>query len=243
MGNRSWRESELEDDGGRRRQRWVQQGAMEDVAQGEEGLFTNGNKFPNKETEDYRRSDFGGFDSNAIEAEGQNIPSEEEEDLLGVHQNMLVTDYGNKYDAILAGKGKQTKGEGRSMEGITGSKTPQDIIMPKRVEQDMREVEEIAAYQSGEPKSLKEGSVYVGQWNQIKERMEWNLMEGTQEGFGNIMGVTVPGGERETIKNNELYKKARMKDSLVKCSKSGLHLGNKKSTSKVGEKRRCHAVG
>ena len=243
MGNRSWRASKLEDDGGRRRQRWVRRGATEDVAQGEEGLFINGNKFANKETEDYMRSDSKGFGSNAIEDKGQNIPSKEEEDLLGVHQNTPVTDYGNKYDAVLAEKWKQTEGEGRSMEGIMGSKTPQDNIMPKRVEQEMREVEEIAVCQSGEPKSRKEGGVYVGQWNQIKERMEWNLTEGTQEGFGNIMRVTVPSGKRGTIKTNELSKKARMKDLLVKCPKSGLHVGNKKSASKVGEKRRCHVVG
>jgi hypothetical protein len=78
MGTRSWRESEQEDDGGRRRQRWVWHGAAAEEAQGDEGLFTKVIKFPYKETEDYDRSDSGGFDFNAIEDEGENIPSEGE---------------------------------------------------------------------------------------------------------------------------------------------------------------------
>jgi hypothetical protein len=211
-------------------------------AEGDEGLFTKVNKFSYKEIEDYDRSDSGGFDFNAIEDKGENIPSEGEENLLGVRQITPVIDYGNKNDDILAGKGKQMEGEDRSMEGILGSKTPEENNMPKRAEKDLWDVEEIVVCQSGEHKSRKEGSVYVGQWNQIKERMEWNLMEGNKEGIGNFMDVMVPGGERGNTKTNELSKKPRMKEVKAKRSKSGLHMENKKSASKVGEKR-CHAMG
>ena len=243
MGDQSWRDSEQEEDGGRSRQRGVRYGGAVKEAQEEKGLFTIYNKFPNMETDDCGRRDSGEFDFNVVEAEGQNIPFEGEEDSAGMLQNILVTDPVNKCGAILDVEGKQAGREDRSSEEIVGSKMPNDKILSNGAQQDLQDGEEIAKFRSGMHKSHKDVSVYVGQWNQIKEKMEWNLMEGNKEGFGHMLDVMAPGGEVRDAKTHELSKKARLGESQLKGTKNGRHVGYKKSAVKVGENRRCNAVG
>jgi hypothetical protein len=77
-----------------------------------------------------------------------------------------------------------------------------------------------------------------------KLRREWNgiLWKEIRRESGTLWMSWCQVEERGNTKTNELSKKPRMKEVKAKRSKSGLHVENKKSASKVGEKR-CHAVG
>jgi hypothetical protein len=207
MGTRSWRKTEQGDNGGRERQGWGRHGAATEMAQGEEGLFPKGNKFPEKEGEDYGGSDSGDFDSTAIGTAGQNIMSEGEENLSGLGQNKAMSDYGKKYNNTMAGKGKQTAEENRSMEGIMGSKSVKKFMCLKELNRIYGRWRRSRAVLVGS-KNLERKVVYT--WvNGIRSRKKWNgtLWKEIRRNLATILASRCQVEEREMPRHMSCPKK------------------------------------
>ena len=74
-----------------------------------------------------------------------------------------------------------------------------------------------AKKRGGYPK--KSGNVYVGQWSQIKEKMEWNLMEGGVDDFCPQLEATSPiRGSLNDATPKKTNPRARLGGPIIECN-------------------------
>jgi hypothetical protein len=118
--------------------------------------------------------------------------SEEKENVVGMKENLQVTDLRSATDKNLCRNGK---------EAIVGESIQEDFrgfnfSAKKFINEDFQLgsgcSEPYIGAKKGDPR--KSGEVYVGQRSQIKEKMEWNLVEGGRDGVGVKGGKGVGGG-------------------------------------------------
>jgi hypothetical protein len=90
----------------------------------------------------------------------------------------------------------------------------------------------------------KSGNVYVGQWNQVKKQMEWNIMEGNKEDFCPTVDATSPMKEAiQSANPRGTHKKANLGRTQPKVKRKAGHVNNSGPRRKIVEKKREYAAG
>jgi hypothetical protein len=237
MESQSWRGSDREGDAGRRKHEARDSGGTVTGNEGEKGLFSMGKKIPNLERKDSGKGVMEGSDFNVDFINNQDIPSEEEGDNEGLQQIQDFTDLGPKIDALNKAPQKEPAGGENRMDDSSGN----NYLAKERIYKTGSEAGEAI---KGGTEGRKSGSIYVGQWNQIKEQMEWNLMEGRKEDFCPSVDAMLPTkGARQSIKPRRTYKKAFLGSSQSKLKGSAGHVNISGPGSKMGDKKREHDDG
>ena len=84
----------------------------------------------------------------------------------------------------------------------------------------------------------------MGQWNKIKEKMEWSLTEGGIDRIYHKMGATSPTLERvRAIKLKEKFLNVPIGGLSVQCNFREIQTCGNEPRNNVGQKRRGYADG
>jgi hypothetical protein len=214
-------------------------GGMAAGFQGEKGLFATGPKSPSKDLDEYGKGELEGSGIKASVGVGQYISDMEGTDQDVNQQNLAETDMGTEAVATNHRKRKAINESAQIWEEATGLTATAKEKAYETKRQSSNCGESPAKANTGGSGTRKSGGVYVGQWNQIKEQMEWNLMEGSKESFCPSVATTSQK-ERDV---QAVQPKGTFKRSQQKSRGSERHVGSSGPGSKVGDKRREHADG
>ncbi|KAE8022698.1 hypothetical protein FH972_008479 [Carpinus fangiana] len=192
-------------------------------------------------TTSYGKRDLEGPKFNVGESDNQNTPSKEEADTAKMQLNRVVTEA--VYETAITGltPRKEADGGGSRVEDSTGNIFPSKEMTHKTAIQDLEAMESNSEALKRGKESRKSGSIYVGQWNQIKEKMEWNLMEGSKEEF--CLNLETKSPSMECVNDAKLrgtHKKASLGGSHSKYRGNVIHVGSNGPRIKVGAKMREH---
>jgi hypothetical protein len=237
--NHSWRRTDYDGGDGCSRRGNHTGGGREAGTQGEKGLFASGSKSPSTDTDEYGKGDLMGSGNHAGAFADQCIPDMDGADHAEIQQDMGVTAMGTAVSETGQERMTYLKENEQIMEDNMGPTAPAKGKALKENLARSNYGKLPAKTTVGGKEKRAAGSVYVGQWNQIKEKMEWNLMEGSKESFSPSQAATSPREENKkytqpkgTFKRTQ--KKLRDNDSHVSLVGPG---------SLVGNKRREHANG
>jgi hypothetical protein len=229
--------SDCDGDGGMRKGEGGASGGAAATTQGEKCLFTPKMGIPNPERDNSGSRNQGESDFNFGDAANLQNFQEEEKDLSCEQQSLPTNILLSKDGANLVMEGKETVEMERCQKKILGniSYAIKERTKDTRNNDDDMETNQSATKRGSDPK--KPGSVYVGQWNQIKERMEWNLMEGGMDEIHQNLEATSPilGGMK--VKHKGTYKKTPA-GSRIKCNLGEAQVSTSGPMNKVGEKRK-----
>jgi hypothetical protein len=159
---------------------------------GENRLFGPDRDLPNLESAESEMRDLGETKIGEGNTENQHLIQEEEDETTGEQQNPSFPVLADEKDADTSMKGKNVVVGERFVEEIMGK---QSLAGKNGFGKKSQKEEDLGAFMAaakGRKNPPKSGSVYVGQWNKIKEKMEWSLTEGGIDGICHNVGATSP---------------------------------------------------